>query len=37
MVDAAEHYSKMGIEKVVGMNMGSTGIESVINDLQEDD
>ena len=28
MVDAAEHYSKMGIERVVGMNMGSTGIES---------
>jgi hypothetical protein len=37
MVDAAEHYSKMGIERVVGMNMGSTGIESVIEDLQEDD
>jgi hypothetical protein len=37
MIDAAEHYSKMGIERVVGMNMGSTGIESVIEDLQEDD
>ena len=37
MVDAAEHYSKMGIERVVGMNMGSTGIESVIEDLPEDD
>ena len=37
MVDAAEHYSKMGIERVVGMNMGSTGIESVIEDLLEDD
>ena len=37
MVDAAEHYSKMGIERVVGMNMGSTGIESVIADLPEDD
>ena len=37
MIDAAEHYSKMGIEKVVGMNMGSTGIESVINNLQEED
>jgi NAD(P)-dependent dehydrogenase (short-subunit alcohol dehydrogenase family) len=36
MVDAAEHYSKMGIERVVGMNMGSTGIESVIEDLPED-
>ena len=37
MIDAAEHYSKMGIERVVGMNMGSTGIESVINNLQEED
>ena len=37
MKDAAEHYAKMGIERVVGMNMGSTGIESVINDLEEDD
>ena len=37
MVDAAEHYSKMGIERVIGMNMGSTGIESVIEDLPEDD
>ncbi len=37
MVDAAEYYSKMGIERVVGMNMGSTGIESVIADLPEDD
>ena len=37
MVDAAEHYSKMGIERVVGMNMGSTGIESVIEDLPDDD
>ena len=37
MKDAAEHYAKMGIERVVGMNMGSTGIESVIADLQEDD
>ena len=37
MVDAAEHYAKMGIERVVGMNMGSTGIESVITDLQDDD
>ncbi len=37
MVDAAEHYSKMGIERVVGMNMGSTGIESVIEDLPNDD
>jgi hypothetical protein len=27
----------MGIERVVGMNMGSTGIESVIEDLPEDD
>ena len=37
MRDAAEHYAKMGIERVVGMNMGSTGIESVINDLEEED
>ena len=37
MKDAAEHYAKMGIERVVGMNMGSTGVESVIADLQEDD
>ena len=37
MIDAAEHYSKMGIERVVGINMGSTGIESVINNLQEED
>ena len=37
MVDAAEHYAKMGIERVVGMNMGSTGIESVITDLEGDD
>jgi hypothetical protein len=37
MIDAAEHYSKMGIERVVGMNMGSTGIESVINNLPEED
>jgi hypothetical protein len=37
MVDAAEHYAKMGIERVVGMNMGSTGIESIITDLQDDD
>ena len=37
MKDAAEHYAKMGIERVVGMNMGSTGIESVINDLEEED
>ena len=35
MTDAAEHYSKMGIERVVGMNMGSTGIESVIENLEE--
>ena len=35
MKDAAEHYSKMGIERVVGMNMGSTGIESVIENLEE--
>ena len=33
MTDAAEHYAKMGIKRVVGMNMGSTGIESVIEDL----
>ena len=37
MLDAAEHYAKMGIERVVGMNMGSTGIESVITNLEEDD
>jgi regulation of enolase protein 1 (concanavalin A-like superfamily) len=37
MKDAEEHYAKMGIERVVGMNMGSTGIESVINNLGEDD
>ncbi len=37
MKDAAKHYAKMGIERVVGMNMGSTGIESVINDLEEED
>ena len=37
MLDAAEHYAKMGIERVVGMNMGSTGIESVITNLDEDD
>ena len=35
MTDAAEHYSKMGIERVVGMNMGSTGVESVIENLEE--
>ena len=35
MTDAAAHYSKMGIERVVGMNMGSTGIESVIENLEE--
>ena len=33
MTDAAEHYAKMGIKRVVGMNMGSTGVESVIEDL----
>ena len=37
MTDAAEHYAEMGIERVVGINMGSTGIESIINDLEEDD
>ena len=37
MTDAAEHYAKMGIERVIGMNMGSTGIESVITNLEEDD
>ena len=37
MLDAAEHYAKMGIERVVGRNMGSTGIESVITNLEEDD
>ena len=37
MLDAAEHYAKMGIERIVGMNMGSTGIESVITNLEEDD
>jgi|TARA_Y100000385_G_scaffold111579_1_gene115781 NAD(P)-dependent dehydrogenase (short-subunit alcohol dehydrogenase family) len=36
MKDAAEHYAEMGIERVVGINMGSTGIESIINDLKED-
>ncbi len=35
MTDAAEHYAKMGIQRVVGMNMGSTGIESVIKDLDD--
>ena len=35
MKDAAEHYSKMGIERVVGMNMGSTGVDSVIENLEE--
>ncbi|MGY8793237.1 MAG: SDR family oxidoreductase, partial [Gammaproteobacteria bacterium] len=35
MTDAAEHYAKMGIERVVGMNMGSTGVESVIQNLEE--
>jgi len=35
MTDAAEHYAKMGIENVVGMNMGSTGVESVIEDLEQ--
>ena len=37
MLDAAEHYAKMGIERVVGMNMGSTGIESIITNLEEED
>ena len=37
MKDAAEHYAKMGIERVIGMNMGSTGIESVITNLEDDD
>jgi hypothetical protein len=27
----------MGIERVIGMNMGSTGIESVITNLEDDD
>ena len=35
MNDAAEHYAKMGIENVVGMNMGSTGVESVIKNLED--
>ena len=35
MTDAAQHYAKMGIQRVVGMNMGSTGIESVIKDLDD--
>ena len=33
MTDAAKYYAKMGIKRVVGMNMGSTGVESVIKDL----
>ena len=37
MTHAAEHYAEKGIERVVGINMGSTGIESIINDLEEDD
>ena len=37
MLYAAEHYAKMVIVMVVVMNMGSTGIESVITNLEEDD
>lgn len=35
MLEAKEHYAKMGIQSVVGMNMGSTGIESNITSLTD--